>query len=89
MSNSIQDLFSEKHADLVLGLVACLFAIWVIFFAIPALFANLFNNILGNLILVGLVILTGMYNPIAAICLAIIFLILVRIFHMYSSYSYS
>jgi len=87
MSNSIQDLFSEKHADLVLGLVACLFAIWVIFFAIPALFANLFNNILGNLILVGLVILTGMYNPIAAICLAIIFLILVRIFHMYSSYS--
>lgn len=89
MSNSIQDLFSEKHADLVLGLVACLFAIWVIFFAIPALFANLFNNILGNLILVGLVILTGMYNPIAAICLAIIFLILVRIFHMYSSSSYS
>jgi hypothetical protein len=25
-----------------------------------------------------------MYNPIAAICLAIIFFILVRIFHMYS-----
>jgi hypothetical protein len=26
-----------------------------------------------------------MYNPIAAICLAIIFLILVRMFHLYSS----
>ncbi len=84
MNKSIQDLFSEKHADLVIGLVACLFAIWVIFFAIPALFINLFNNILGNLILVGIVILTGMYNPIAAICLAIIFFILVRMFHMYS-----
>jgi len=84
MSNSIKDLFSEKYADLVIGLVTCLFAIWVIFFAIPALFINLFNNILGNLILVGIVILTGMYNPIVAICLAIIFFIMVRMFHMYS-----
>ena len=88
MSNyiqDIQDLFSKKYADLVLGFVAVLFAIWVVIFAIPALFINLFNNILGNLILVGIVILTGMYNPIAAICLAIIFLILVRMFHLYSS----
>ena len=87
MSNyiqDIQDLFSKKYADLVLGFVAVLFAIWVVIFAIPALFINLFNNILGNLILVGIVILTGMYNPIAAICLAIIFFILVRMFHMYS-----
>ncbi len=84
MPNSIPDLFSTKYADLVIGLVTCLFAIWVIFFAIPALFINLFNNILGNLILVGIVILTGMYNPIVAICLAIIFFILVRMFHMYS-----
>ena len=87
MSNYIQDiqeLFSKKYADLVLGFVAVLFAIWVVIFAIPALFINLFNNILGNLILVGIVILTGMYNPIAAICLAIIFFILVRMFHMYS-----
>ena len=84
MPNSIPDLFSEKYTDLVIGLVTCLFAIWVVFFAIPALFINLFNNILGNLILVGIVILTGMYNPIAAICLAIIFFILVRMFHMYS-----
>lgn len=84
MPNSIPDLFSKKYADLVLGFVAVLFAIWVVFFAIPALFINLFNNILGNLILVGIVILTGMYNPIVAICLAIIFFILVRMFHMYS-----
>ena len=84
MPNSIPDLFSEKYADLIIGLVTCLFAIWVIFFAIPALFINLFNNILGNLILVGIVILTGMYNPIIAICLAIIFFIMVRMFHMYS-----
>jgi hypothetical protein len=84
MSKTIQYLFSKNQTDLVLGIVSCLVAIWVIFFAIPALFANLFNNILGNLILVGIVILTGMYNPIVAICLAVIFIILVRMFHMYS-----
>jgi hypothetical protein len=84
MTISIPDLFSKKYFNIVLGLVTCLFAIWVIFFAIPVLFANLFNNILGNFILIGLVILIGMYNPIAAICLAIIFLILVRMFHVYS-----
>ncbi len=78
------NLFSQKNSNLVLGFVAVLVAIWVIFFAVPSLFADLLNNILGNLILVGIVILTGMYNPVIAICLAIIFFILVRIFHLYS-----
>ena len=78
------NLFSQKNSNLVLGFVTVLVTIWIIFFAVPSLFANLLNNILGNLILVGIVILTGMYNPVIAICLAIIFLILVRIFHLYS-----
>jgi hypothetical protein len=78
------NLFSQKNSNLVLGFVAVLVIIWIIFFAVPSLFADLLNNILGNLILVGIVILTGMYNPVIAICLAIIFLILVRIFHLYS-----
>jgi hypothetical protein len=78
------NLFSQKNSNLVLGFVAVLVAIWIIFFAVPSLFADLLNNILGNLILVGIVILTGMYNPVIAICLAIIFFILVRIFHLYS-----
>lgn len=78
------NLFSQKNSNLVLGFVSVLVAIWIFFFALPSLFANLINNILGNLILVGIVILTGMYNPVVAICLAIIFFILVRIFHLYS-----
>ena len=78
------NLFSQKNSNLVLGFVAVLVIIWVIFFAVPSLFADLLNNILGNLILVGIVILTGMYNPVIAICLAIVFFILVRIFHLYS-----
>jgi hypothetical protein len=78
------NLFSQKNSNLVIGFVTVLVIIWIIFFAVPSLFADLLNNILGNLILVGIVILTGMYNPVIAICLAIIFLILVRIFHLYS-----
>jgi hypothetical protein len=81
---AVPDLFSQKKSNLVLGFVTVLVTIWIFFFAIPSLFANLLNNILGNLILLGIVILTGMYNTVAAICLAIIFLILVRIFHLYS-----
>jgi hypothetical protein len=78
------NLFSQKNSNLVLGFVTVLVIIWIIFFAVPSLFADLLNNILGNLILVGIVILTGMYNPVIAICLAIVFFILVRIFHLYS-----
>lgn len=82
---SISELFSEKNANIVIGILAFLTVIWLVIFAIPSLFVSLFNTILGNLILLGLVILTGMYNPIAAICIAIIFFLLVRFSHMSST----
>ena len=77
MSNTISELFSEKNANVVIGIVAFLALIWLVIYAVPSLFVSLFNNILGNFILLGLVILTGMYNPIAAICIGIIFFVLV------------
>ncbi len=75
--------FSENNTNLVLGFISILFVIWIFWFAIPSLFINLFNNILGNFILLGIVILVGMYSPIIAIGLATIFIIFLRIFHMY------
>jgi hypothetical protein len=81
----ISELFSEKNANVIIGILAFLTVLWLVVFAIPSLFVSLFNTILGNLILLGLVILTGMYNPIAAICIAIIFFILVRFSHMSST----
>lgn len=80
--NSISNFFSEKNADIVIGVISILVIIWLVVFAIPALFVSLFNTILGNFILIGLVILSGMYNPFIAICLAIIFFLLVRFAHM-------
>jgi len=85
MSNTISELFSEKNANVVIGIVAFLSLIWLVIYAVPSLFVSLFNNILGNFILLGLVILTGMYNPIAAICIGIIFFVLVRVSHMSST----
>ena len=82
--NSISNMFSEKNADVVIGVISILVIIWLLVFAIPALFVSLFNTILGNFILIGLVILTGMYSPVPAICLAIIFFVLVRFAHMSS-----
>ena len=80
--NSISNFFSEKNSDIVIGFTAILVVIWLVVFAIPALFVTIFNTILGNFILIGLVILTGMYSPVIAICLAIIFFLLVRFAHM-------
>ena len=80
--NSISNFFSEKNADIVIGFISILVLIWLIVFAIPALFVSLFNTILGNFILLGLVILSGMYSPVSAISLAIIFFLLVRFAHI-------
>ena len=82
MSISISELFSENNSNIVIGIVAFLTLIWLVIYAVPSLFVSLFNNILGNFILLGLVILTGMYNPIAAICIGIIFFVLIRFSHM-------
>ena len=80
--NSISNMFSEKNTDVVIGVISILVIIWLLVFAIPALFVSLFNTILGNFILIGVVILSGMYNPVLAICLAITFFLLVRFAHM-------
>lgn len=81
---SIRDLFSEKNANLVAGLLSFLVVLWLIMFVIPSLFVSLFNTILGNFILLGLIILTGMYNPIMAIGIAFVFLLLFRFLHFSS-----
>lgn len=78
------ELFSAKNVNLVVGLLALLIALWLIMFVIPSLFVSIFNTILGNFILLGFVILAGMFNPIMAIGLAFVFLLLFRFSHMSS-----
>jgi hypothetical protein len=58
--------------------------LWVVMFAIPDLFINLFDTGLGNLILVAFIFLAAMYNVNLAVGLAIVFIILYRFSHMSS-----
>jgi hypothetical protein len=82
MDISLSSVFSRKNLNLVVGLITLLIVLWVVMFAVPSLFVNLFDTGLGNLILIAFIFLAAMYNTNLAIGLAIVFLILYRFSHM-------
>ena len=82
MSISFESIFSRKNLNLVVGLITLLIVLWVVMFAIPSLFVNLFDTGLGNLILIAFIFLAAMYNINLAVGLAVVFLILYRFSHM-------
>lgn len=82
MSFSLKETFSQKNLNLVVGLITLLIMLWLVMFAVPSLFVNLFDTLLGNLILIGFIILAGIYNLNLGVGLGIIFVILFRFAHM-------
>lgn len=82
MDISFSGIFSRKNLNLVVGLITLLLVLWVVMFAVPSLFVNLFDTGLGNLILIAFIFLAAMYNANLAVGLAIVFLILYRFSHM-------
>ena len=82
MAFSLGGIFSRKNLNLVVGLITLLIVLWIVMFAVPSLFVNLFDTILGNLILVAFIFLAAMNNVNLAIGLAVVFLILWRFSHM-------
>ena len=72
----------KKNTNLVVGLISLLIVLWLIMFAIPSLFVSLFNTALGNLILIGFIILAAMYDSKLAIGLAVVFFFLFRFSHL-------
>jgi DNA-binding transcriptional regulator of glucitol operon len=78
----LSELFDSKNVNLVVGVITFLIVIWLMAFAIPSLFVSLFNTALGNFILLGFIILTGMYNTTLAFGLAFLFFFLFRFSHM-------
>jgi hypothetical protein len=79
MSFSLKD---PKTRNLIVGLFSLLVALWLVMFAVPELFVNLFDTPLGNLILIAFIVLAGMHSIIMGVGLAIIFVILFRFSHM-------
>ena len=71
----------QAKQSLFVGILTLLIGIWVIFYAIPELFASLFNTLLGNLILVFILILTAMKNIVVSLSLAVFFLVLYNFSH--------
>jgi len=69
-----------KHS-LFVGILTLLIVIWIIFYAVPELFASLFNTLIGNLILVFILILTAMKNVAVSLALAVFFLGLYNFSH--------
>jgi hypothetical protein len=74
----------QKKRNLIVGLFSLLVALWLVMFAVPELFVNLFDTALGNLILIVFIVLAGMQNMVMGIGLATIFVILFRFSHMSS-----
>jgi hypothetical protein len=82
MDLSIKSIFSKNNLNLVVGLITLLIVLWMVMFAIPSLFYNLFDTGLGNLILIAFIFLAAMYDVSLAVGLAIVFIILYRFSHI-------
>ena len=82
MDLSIKSIFSKNNLNLVVGLITLLIVLWMVMFAIPSLFYNLFDTGLGNLILIAFIFLAAMYDVSLALGLAIVFIILYRFSHI-------
>jgi len=78
----LKSLFSRKNLNLLVGLITLLIALWLVMYAIPSLFVNLFDTLLGKSILLGFIILSSMYNMKFGIGLAMVFIILYQFSHM-------
>jgi hypothetical protein len=72
----------QKKRNLIVGLFSLLVVLWLVMFAVPDLFVNLFETPLGNLFLIVLIILAGMHSMIMGLGLATIFIILFRFSRM-------
>jgi len=82
MTFSFSGIFSKKNLNLVIGLITLLVVLWIVMFAVPSLFVNLFDTILGNVILIAFILLASIYNINLAVGLAVVFIILYRFSHM-------
>jgi hypothetical protein len=79
---SLKDIFSRKNFNLIVGFIFLVIVLWLVMYAIPSLFVQLFDTNLGILILLGFIILSFMYNIPFGVGIAAVFLILFQFSHM-------
>ena len=71
----------QNKQSMFVGILKFLVGIWILFYAIPELFASLFNSLIGNLILLFIVILTATKNILLALGLAVLFVFMYKFSH--------
>lgn len=74
-----KEFLNPENELLLIGLISICIAIWIILYAIPGLLSNLFNTLLGKLILLLSVILISYKNVKYGILLLIILIIISRL----------
>jgi len=75
---NLKNLFSENTKTEIIGLLAILICLWLVFYFIPEIFANLFHTTLGKSILFLMVIVVSFYNVKYGVFLLVLFIILYR-----------
>jgi hypothetical protein len=76
-----KEILDPKNELILIGLISIFIFIWIILYAVPGLLSNLFNTILGNIILLVTIILVGIKNVPVAIGLIILFIVLFKFSH--------
>jgi len=87
MGSSVDNILSKKNVNLVVGIVSILVCLWLVMFAVPSLFYYMFDTILGNLILIGIVVIASMKDLSVGLMVGIAFIILFRFSDMSSTES--
>jgi hypothetical protein len=82
--STIKNLFSKKNFFMIIGILSILIFFWTIMYLVPSFFVNLFNTLLGNIILLGIVLVIAMFNKKIAFGLAILFIIIYQFSNMTS-----
>jgi hypothetical protein len=75
---NLKNLFSENTKTEIIGLLAILICLWLVFYFIPETFASLFHTILGKCILFLIIVIVSFYNVKNAVFLFILVIILYR-----------
>ena len=79
IGEQIKDFDSKNDNELLLiGLISILICIWLIIYLIPDVFVNLFNTLLGKVILILILMLVTLKNLNYGIILLLIFIIIYR-----------
>jgi hypothetical protein len=77
-----KNILNPENELLLIGCITILIMIWLVFYAVPGLLSNLFNTVLGKLILLLCVMLVSFKNSKYGVMLFLVIIIINRVLSM-------